>query len=398
MADVLSSDPSVLLDTASEAAAGMAVTVAAGIDAVAEDWRALERRAAISPYQRFDFIAAWVRHAAAEAGLEARIGVVRDGAGRVVAILPFGVKAGRLAASAHYLGGSHVNINMPLVDPSFARTLTPAAVETLLDDYCAAAGADLLILAYQPESWFGAPHPFATLPRQPSPDNVRFIRIESGYAGFMEAQLSADGRRKLRSKAKRFAEAGANLALHAGSPACVDRLTEAFFAQKAKRLQAMGADDPFSSPGTAAFLREAALAGLGGEGGLEFHGVEVGGAVIAVRGGLRHRDQFSLMVQSFDQEHPLARYSPGEMLLMGLIEECCARGVHQIDFGVGDARYKDTWSNAEVAMFDVTHPVTARGVAVALGARLRTALVRSIKQNKPLYESLKAWRARLTRG
>src|SRR5689334_3871004 len=67
-------------------AAGLTLAVVDDLGTLADAWRVLEASACVSPYQRYDFILAWAVEAAAGEGIEARIGVVRDGFGQVVMI------------------------------------------------------------------------------------------------------------------------------------------------------------------------------------------------------------------------------------------------------------------------------------------------------------------------
>ena len=99
------------------------------------------------------------------------------------------------------------------------------------------------------------------------------------------------------------------------------------------------------------------------------------------------------MVQSFDAAHPLAKYSSGEVLFSTLLAEDVEKGAGQLDFGVGDARYKKSWSNATTTMFDLTFAPTAVGRAYAMIEAARSSLLRSIKQNEWLYAGLKTFRA-----
>jgi len=389
MADSLVSTRRVFEGAGNAAPARLSLSLAASPAAIEAEWRELELRAPVSAYQRYDFLKAWLDQAAAGEGVVACLGVVRNESGRIAAILPFGFTARWGLKIASYLGGDHVNLNMPLIDPAFGRTLDRDGAEALLHDYCLAAGVDVLLLANQPATWSGAEHAFAQLGAQPSPDVLLRIEAESDYEAYATAQVSKDSRSKLRRKAKKLEEAGVAL-LEARGEADVERLLQAFLAQKARRLQAMGADNPFAEPGIAAFLRQAALTGA-----VEFFGLVVEERVLAVTGWLRRGEEASLMILSFDAEDELARNSPGEVLLTRLMAAGLGRSLKRLDFGLGTERYKTTWSNSETAMFDTIFAVTMRGVLYAQFLRLRLGLTRAIKRNAPLYARLKKLRARL---
>ncbi len=369
----------------------LSLTVTPTLDVLEADWKDLQERAAVSPYQRFDLVDAWVRNAAVGDGLEAQIGVARDAAGRVAMILPFGLIRRLGTTVGIYLGGSHFNVNMPLVDPELR--IGPKAVASLLDAYCRATGVDLLLLCNQPKSWKGTQHPFLCLPHYGAPDDVRLIIIEDGdYQGYLANQLTRKMRSELRRKTMKFEEAGAARAVRAATPEDVDRFLAAFIEQKSKRLAAQGLDDPFALPGVKNFLRDAALSGLAGP-GMEMHAIEANGRLVSVRAGACHRDHYSFMVQSFDTEDALAKYSPSEYLMAEVLADSCKQGIFTFDYGVGDGRFKKVWSNDVAQLFNVTYAVTKKGQLYASFMRLSSAAIRYIKRNPRLFSAVQDARA-----
>ncbi len=367
------------------------VSIAPSLEAIEAEWKALEAQAASSPYQRFDLTAAWVRHAAHAEGVEAKIGVVRDLPGRLRMILPFGVTRQLGLRVATYLGGSHFNLNMPLADPTLR--LGADAARGLLDAYAKEADADLFLLRNQPERWRGIEHAFFCLPHYGAPDDVRLVVIDGDFDSFLLHQLSRKMRSELRRKTIKFRDAGVAGAARASSPVEVERYLDTFIAQKTKRLSAQGLDDPFTLPGVKSFLREAALQGLAGEGGLEMHALLREGKLISVRAGIRHRDHLSFMVQSFDADEALAKYSPSEYLLTEVMLAERMDGVTNFDFGVGDARFKQVWSNDVVALFNMAHGVSRKGQMLASLVQSKDAAKRYIKRNPRLFSAVRDARA-----
>lgn len=369
-----------------ESGGSLSLSLATALPEAEADWTALEERAPISPYQRYDLAAAWVQHAAASEGVSPRIGVVRNETGRVVMILPFGVTRRLGINIAVYLGGSHFNLNLPISDPHLR--LGARAAPALLHAYAAAAGADLLLLCNQPERWKGIPHPFLSLPHYGAPDDVRLIVIDSDFDSYLLRQLSRKMRSELRRKTMKFKDAGITGATPAASLEEVERFLSTFIEQKSKRLASQGLDDPFASPGVREFLRGAALSGLSGEGGLEMHAIVRNGRILSVRAGVRHRDHLSFMVQSFDTEEALAKYTPSEFLLTEVLLAARTQGVTSFDFGVGDGRFKQVWSNDLVPMFNIAHGVTKKGRMLATLAQGKDAAKRYIKRRPQLFSAV----------
>jgi CelD/BcsL family acetyltransferase involved in cellulose biosynthesis len=87
------------------------------------------------------------------------------------------------------------------------------------------------------------------------------------------------------------------------------------------------------------------------------------------------------MVNSFDGDPEIARCSPGDLLLQSIIESACREGLTGFDLGIGEARYKDSWCNESVAMFDSIMPVSVKGRVYARYESLRLNAKRWIKQS-----------------
>src|SRR3954454_13450705 len=68
-------------------------------------WRTLEAEGVGSPYQRFDWVRAYVESLAAHERFEPRIIVIRDAADSPILLLPFAVRQRRGLRTASIIGG-----------------------------------------------------------------------------------------------------------------------------------------------------------------------------------------------------------------------------------------------------------------------------------------------------
>ncbi len=365
------------------------------LSSVEQDWRALEKRSAISPYQDFDLMRAWTDHAAKSEGFSVRVGIVRNAAGCVVIILPFGLVRKLGATVGEYLGGRHFNLNLPLFDRELR--LGRAAVGALFDRYCEAARADVLLLRNQPEHWQDLRHPFLCRPHQEAADEIRLIVVDTDFPDFLCSHLSGKMRSELRRKGARLEAAGVRSVICPTTPEQVDAFLATFLAQKAQRFATWGIDNPFDRDGAEEFLRSAAYAGLSGEGGVQLHALGGNDRLLAVRAGARKGDHMSCMIQSFDTDDDLARYSPSELLLQDVLSSSCAEGVVSFDFGVGDSRFKRVWANSAIKLFNTAHAATTAGRFHAVIATAGTAVKRHIKRSPRLYAALQDARAKRAR-
>ena len=87
------------------------------------------------------------------------------------------------------------------------------------------------------------------------------------------------------------------------------------------------------------------------------------------------------MINSFDNDPEIGRTSPGDPLLMSMMETMCDRAFRAFDLGIGEARYKSSWCDHTDYLFDTLHPVTLKGRAYVMRESFRLRAKRFVKQN-----------------
>ncbi len=96
-------------------------------------WRSLEHQQHFStPYQRFDFLAAWQRRVGDREGFRPFIVVGYDGEGRPLLLLPLALSQAHGIRIACFMGGKHATFNMALWDRDFATEATRADLDALI--------------------------------------------------------------------------------------------------------------------------------------------------------------------------------------------------------------------------------------------------------------------------
>ena len=343
--------------------AGSASAQALTFDAAEDIWRGFELDAAMTPYGRFEWAAAM---AATGRGTPWAV-LFRDGAGRLLAILPLALerRAGLTVAST--LGGKHANYTLPLLRPGLLERLSSAEARAMLVQAAGAVAADAISLIHVPVEWEGRPNPFAALGR-PAASTASSLRLAEDGEATLTRSMSGDARKKLRSKLRSLQKIGSVELRQAANPGDVDQILRAFFDQKEARFRRLGIPDPFATDEVRAALRAGALAGLDRkEPAIELYGLEVSGRIVAVLGGAADARRFSGMFLSF-AEGPEARFSPGEVLVTSVVRRLCEQGRAVFDLGVGEARYKSSICDTVDQLVDVDLPITWIGRAY-VGAR-----------------------------
>lgn len=359
------------------------IEVHGGFQSVEPLWRSMLDGSLATAYQKPAFLKAWLDHAAGPAGVSAAIVVARDGAGRPVALLPFGVKRKLSVRIASFLGGSHSNFNVPVIRLDALSAFTPAECRRLLKEAARKIGADVVVLVNQPATWCGAANPFAALSGQPSADPAFSGPLAETPDIYFRQVLSAKTRSKQRRKLRRFEETGATRLYRAETPTERRRVLDAYLDQKRQQLAERGIASVFDKQGVREFL-EAACAVEGGTAAVDLYGFELDGAVIAVTGVLPQGVRLSGMLNSIMMGEN-AKYSPGELLLGHVVEDAIKRGFKEFDLGVGVAPYKRMFCPNVEQLQDTILGVTLQGRTAAAALATMCGLKTRIKSNRTAY-------------
>lgn len=362
------------------------------LEAAEAVWRELETRAVLTPYQRFDWIAAWHR----AGGTSGRIAiVVIEAGGQPVALLPLEI-GGRLGLKRATLIGSDMgNSDWLMFDPGFAAMLSAERIAGWLGAAAPQAGGiDLVSLFDQPKEWAGLANPLLAFTHQPGPDHFHFGRIDAGgsFDRFDDKRLANLNRRK-----RKLAEALGPVQLRAAtSVEEIDRVQAAFLEQRAARFAQMGIANIFGEPHFVRFMREGAIASLGqARPALIFHALHAGETIVATSCGTfcgTHYSQYINATAGGD----VAKFRLIGILMHELFKDCAARGATSIDMGLGDFDYKGDWTEPAVAydgMIALTAAGRLGGAALLAGRRAK----RMIKQHDRLWSLAKKLRAGLAR-
>lgn len=353
----------------------LSVELAAGMAAVEGVWRALEAGGSASPYQRFDWVAAYLAHA----GRAERIAValVRD-AGRPVMLLALSISRRRGLAVASGIGGKHANFHMPLMSGQGA--LSERELGGVLREIGRRLALDLFAFANVPARWDGRACAFAAGGR-PSASNAYATPLDRDPEVTAKRAFSTQSRKRLRQKERYLAKLGTVAFLVASGEAEIERVLGAFFRQKEERFRALGIADPFLAPEQRAFIRAASRPGPDGTAPLRLYALTIDDVIVSTFGGALDPHRVSGMFLSFEDGHEAARYSPGDVLVSRVIADSCRRGLETFDLGVGEARYKGTFCDVVQPLVDVMVPVTVRGRLSASLMRGALALKRRIKRS-----------------
>ena len=356
-------------------------------------WRELEgRHITHTPYQRFDFLAAWQREVGAREGASALIAIAYDAERRPLALLPLASSRMYGVNVASFMGGKHSTFNMALWDRDFAASATEADMAALIAGITEHSTADVLALYQQPPTWRDVQNPLALLPHQPSANDCPLLVMEPGAEP--TSLISNSFRRRLKGKERKLQPQPVRCYI-AKEDADITRLLDWFFQVKPLRMAEQKLPNVFADPGIEDFVRAACLARLDGGGrAIDIHALECEEEVIAIFAGVADGERFSMMFNTYTMSGN-AKYSPGLILMRDIIDHYAKSGYRALDLGIGSDDYKRLFCKSDEPIFDSFIPLSARGRMVASAMSALSRAKRTVKQNPALFEMAQRLRGAL---
>src|SRR5215510_5389951 len=345
-------------------------------------WRELEsRHVTHTPYQRFDFLAAWQRQVGEREGASALVAIAYDAERRPLALLPLACfrKCGVNVAS--FMGGKHSTFNMALWDRDFAADATEVEMAALMAGIVEHSNADVLALYQQPFTWRDAQNPLALLPHQPSANDCPLLVMEPGAEP--SSLISSSFRRRLKGKERKLQPLPVRYYI-ATEDADITRLLDWFFHVKPLRMAEQKLPNVFADPGIEDFVRAACLARLDGGGrAIDIHALECEQEVIAIFAGVADGHRFSMMFNTYTMSGN-SKYSPGLILMRDIIDSHANRNYRALDLGIGSDEYKRLFCKNDDAIFDSFVPLSLRGRLAASALSGLNRAKRTVKRNPAL--------------
>ena len=368
----------------------IALTLHQDPGAAERDWRHLEAAGDCTPFQAFDWLAAWQRNIGALEHVTPAV-VVGRRAGQPLFVLPLAVEPG-VVRRLKFLGQALGDYNAPLLARDFSRIVPRDAFAGVWRDILRliqdtpALRHDMVVLEKMPKSVGAQRNPMLALDVHLNPSGAYETALGENWDTFYAAKRSSATRRRDRTKVKRLGEMGA---VRFADPAGTDeiaRTLETLIAQKEKSFARMGVPNMFARPGHAAFFRDIA-SGEGTRALVHLSRLDVGDTWAAVNLGLTFGDCYYHVLASYD-DGEVSRFGPGAAHLRELLQYAIRRGCKRFDFTIGDEPYKRDWCETEQQLFDHSAAVTLRGQPAAALALTWRRAKRAIKQSAPLWNAV----------
>ena len=371
------------------------VRITSDFDVLRDSWLALEIEGVFSLYQRFDWMKSWFERVGKPALFSPYL-IELSLRGQPICILPMGTRNRGPFRVLTWLGDTHTNFHMGLYSPKFLKSAKPDDVRSLIDFVTSTVNdVDVLELCCQPVVWQGHTNPFTFLKWQESHNHAFALDLSSDFNAVLDRRNGPRKRKKFRWQTNKLKDVGGAKLITAETVEDVDRILNTAMTQMSQRFDRSGIWNRFEDIGVGDFFRDVAIAELGKETpALRLYGLEIDGALQATFSGGISQKQFSGCFISLT-DGPYSKISPGELMIYLVIEDCVKRGLEVFDLGRGEERYKTSWCDVTIPMFDTAIALTKRGILFALYERSKATAKRIVRNNAALWNTAKKIRARV---
>jgi CelD/BcsL family acetyltransferase involved in cellulose biosynthesis len=376
-------------EVAAGAAPEISFRIATDLAAVADEWRRFERTALLTPFQTYEWLAAWQRHVGMRNGVTPAIVVGRFADGEIAFILPLAVDRRRLLRRLCWLGQDLCDYNAPLLAHGFAERVTLESFRAVWRQLEAKMQSepqtrhDWIEFEKMPETIGGAVNPFTCFELTPNANSAHIMQLGGDWEALYRAKRSSATRRHDRAKRRRMAQFGDIRFVTAASPAEATATLETLMQQKSLSFARKGISDMFARPGCREFFID--LASNPATRHLVHVGrVEIGAIDAAANFGIVHSDCYYHILSSYC-DGSLAHFGPGALHLRELMGYAIARGLKTFDFTIGDERYKSEWCDVRLQLFDYSAAATWCGWPASALSAARRRVKRYIKQTPVIW-------------
>ncbi len=384
-----------------EVAAGVApdisLRISTDLAAVADEWRQFERVALLTPFQTYEWLAAWQRHIGMRNGVVPAIVIGRFADGAIAFILPLAIDPRHALKRLCWLGQDLCDYNAPLLARDFTARVTPENFRALWRQLEAKIQSepqtrhDWIEFEKMPETIGGAINPFTCFELTPNANSAHIMRLGGDWEALYRAKRSSATRRHDRAKRRHMAQFGDISFVTAADAAAATAVLETLMRQKSLSFARKGISDMFARPGCREFFLDLA-ANPATRHLVHVSRVEIGAIDAAANFGIVHGDCYYHILSSYC-DGKLAHFGPGALHLRELIGYAIARGLTTFDFTIGDERYKSEWCDTRLQLFDYTAAATWRGWPASALSAARRRLKRYIKQTPVIWRLASQFRA-----
>jgi CelD/BcsL family acetyltransferase involved in cellulose biosynthesis len=353
----------------------MQLAITSDLETLEPEWRRFEQRAECTPFQSFDWLAAWQRCIGRGVGVTPAIVTGRQPNGELLFILPLAIERSRFSRWCVFLGHDVCDYNGPLLAPEFSSFVAPSdfakwwrVVEAFMREK-ADYRYDVVFLDKMPERIGRQANPLLALSTTPNPNCAYRANLGQDWDSYYGGKRSSATRGRERTKRRRLADNGELRLVIANDPDNRKNTLRTLFDQKSQRLAQKdeaglprhGFSNLFAQPGQSNFYLSVADKA---DSFVHVTRLDIGSTCVAANMGLQFGESYYYVLASF-ADGPLSRFGPGVFHLHELMRYAISRGFRHFDFTIGDHPYKLDWADETFTLYDYVGAPSWLGLPVA---------------------------------
>ena len=377
-------------DLALDGSPELTLQIHTSLAAAEAEWRRFELVAEGTPFQTFEWLAAWYRHIGMCEGVVPLIAVGRFADGKTAFLLPLAVEPRHSVRRLCWLGQELCDYNAPLLARDFSQRVTSLHFLMAWRELCRQIQADPRLrydwieFEKMPQTVGVQINPFTHLGVTPNANSAHIAQLGGDWESFYRATRSSATRRRDRIKRRRMSEYGEISFITATDPHDVRQTLENLMDQKSRLLARKGIGAMFARPEHREFFLDFA-SNPATRHMAHVSRVEIGTTIAAANFAITFGDCYYHILSSYC-DNELTRHGPGTLHLREIMAYAIKLGLRRFDFTIGDETYKNEWCDLRLKLYDYGAAATWRGWPASASSRVRRRLKRFIKQT-PL-----AWR------
>ncbi len=377
----------VITEAGSALPKGAQLSIYTSFDECEAVWRAAMTDCACYAFQSFEWQLTWQTTVGQAQNVAPYIVHLTDAAARTLMILPLGIYRRNRRRMLQFLGGGMTDYHAPVIDPTFARAVTPTDFARLWAGILKRLpSVDVVWLWNMPETIEGTKNPMVTLPGARFFENAYAAALPSSFAAFKSAR-SNDFFKDTRRRQRRLSKKGRVEIQVAHDVAEAVELVRIMATQKSRRWRETGGRDIFAQPGYLDFY-ETLTEKWFPSGNIHVCCLRVDGQTVATDWGLVYNRRFYSMMAGYEGGEWM-QYSLGRILLGSVVEWCIEEPTIDIfDLTVGGEGYKRYWADHSLGIHEYLAAGSIKGVPFVVMERLKTSLRRNAKI-RAIYDRLK---------
>jgi CelD/BcsL family acetyltransferase involved in cellulose biosynthesis len=363
---------------------GISIRIATDLKEIEAEWLNLEARSSCSLFQNFQWNDAWVNNFSKVKAISVQVVLGYDSAKNLQFILPFQITKKFGFRVLEWLAQPASSYGIGIYDREFAGSNWLAQnFDKLLS---ALKTFDVIKLENLPNAFEGLMSPLHHLNKFEGANTTYITKLHANYESLLHAKRGHNSLKSMRKRDRRLQELGeVKFLQNSVEWNTLQNLLES----KTTQLAAQGIFNTFEHP-MPNFLNDV---GQSYAEQVSIFELCLNSKTISSMYTAIHHDCFYPIIITLDADGPL-QSSPGDVLLRHSIKWACESGLKKLDFSMGNAAFKQVWSDEEVLLFNFYATRGLTGLPLALFFMSCSFFKRKIKKSKTAIAAFSSLRKR----